>query len=93
MGAEWVGPDGMVATAEAFGFNSDVGIDLPGAADSRFPTDYGAPLADVDVAAFLADGELKKAKGQEGDVQEGDAPSERKRMTGPRKFIETCDKF
>lgn len=48
MGAEWVGPDGMVDTAEAFGFNSDVGIDLPGAAESRFPTDYGAPLADVD---------------------------------------------
>ena len=48
MGAEWVGPDGMVDTAEAFGFNSDIGIDLPGAAESRFPTDYGSALADVD---------------------------------------------
>ncbi|MEM9518114.1 MAG: penicillin-binding transpeptidase domain-containing protein [Actinomycetota bacterium] len=48
MGAEWIGPDGMVATAEAFGFNRDIGIDLPGAAQSRFPTDYGAELADVD---------------------------------------------
>ena len=48
MGAEWVGPDGMIDTAEAFGFNTDIGIDLPGAANSRFPTDYGDRLADVD---------------------------------------------
>jgi peptidoglycan glycosyltransferase len=48
MGAEWVGPEAMVDAAEAFGFNTDIGIDLPGAADSRFPTEYGAPLADVD---------------------------------------------
>ncbi|MEM8708283.1 MAG: penicillin-binding protein 2 [Actinomycetota bacterium] len=48
MGAEWVGPDAMVDAAEAFGFNTDLGLDLPSAAESRFPTDYGAPLADVD---------------------------------------------
>lgn len=48
MGAEWVGPDAMVTTAEAFGFNRTPSIDLPSAAASRFPTDYGAPLADVD---------------------------------------------
>ncbi|MEM9467372.1 MAG: penicillin-binding transpeptidase domain-containing protein [Actinomycetota bacterium] len=48
MGAEWVGPDAMIDAAEAFGFNSDLGIDLPGAAESRFPTEYGAPLGDVD---------------------------------------------
>jgi peptidoglycan glycosyltransferase len=48
MGAEWVGPTGMIEAAESFGFNSDIGIDLPGAAESRFPTDYGARLADVD---------------------------------------------
>lgn len=47
MGAEWVGPEGMVATAEAFGFNRDPGIDLPLAAASRFPTDFGRELADV----------------------------------------------
>ena len=38
----------MVDVAEAFGFNADLGIDLPGAAESRFPTDYGEQLADVD---------------------------------------------
>lgn len=48
MGAEWIGPEKMIEAAEAFGFNRDIGIDLPGAADSRFPTDYGDPLADVD---------------------------------------------
>ena len=48
IGAEWVGPEQMVDAAEAFGFNADLGIDLPGAAESRFPTDYGERLADVD---------------------------------------------
>ena len=51
MGAEWVGPEALVRTAEAFGFNSALGIDLPGAAASRFPTDYGERLADSDDAA------------------------------------------
>ncbi len=48
MGAEWVGPDAMVTTAENFGFNNIPPIDLPGAVASRFPSDYGARLADVD---------------------------------------------
>lgn len=48
MGAEWVGPDPMVSTAENFGFNATPPIDLPGAAPSRFPDDYGARLADVE---------------------------------------------
>lgn len=48
IGAEWVGPDGMVRTAENFGFNAAVPIDLPNAARSNFPVDYGARLADVD---------------------------------------------
>lgn len=47
MGAEWVGPDLMIDTAEAFGFNSAPPFDVPGAAESRFPTDYGSRLADV----------------------------------------------
>ena len=47
MGAEWVGPEGMVTTAEAFGFNTTPNIDLPSAATSRFPTDYGNRLADA----------------------------------------------
>ena len=48
MGAEWVGPEQMVETAELFGFNQTPPIDLPNAATSRFPTEYGVRLADVD---------------------------------------------
>ncbi|MEM8706686.1 MAG: penicillin-binding protein 2 [Actinomycetota bacterium] len=48
MGAEWIGPEAMSVTAQAFGFNADLGLDLPNAAESRFPTDYGERLADVD---------------------------------------------
>lgn len=40
MGTETVGPDGMVAGAESFGFNDSPPIDLPGAVDSVFPTDF-----------------------------------------------------
>lgn len=35
-----VGPEQMVDTAEAFGFNQDVPIDLTGPARSAFPTDF-----------------------------------------------------
>jgi peptidoglycan glycosyltransferase len=48
MGAEWVGPEQMIETAELFGFNQAPPIDLPNAGTSRFPTDYGVRLADVD---------------------------------------------
>ncbi len=34
------GPEGMIATAEAFGFNKDVPIDLTAPATSNFPTDF-----------------------------------------------------
>jgi len=34
------GPEAMVATAEAFGFNKDVPIDLTSPAKSNFPTDF-----------------------------------------------------
>ena len=47
MAAEWLGPESMVAAAEAFGFNRAPEIDLPGAVASRFPVDYGAVLAPV----------------------------------------------
>lgn len=40
MGAETVGPEPMVDTAEAFGFNAAPPIDLPAAATSVFPTDF-----------------------------------------------------
>lgn len=38
------GPDALIATAEDFGFNDTVPIDLPDAAESVFPTDFGNPL-------------------------------------------------
>jgi peptidoglycan glycosyltransferase len=34
------GPDAMIATAESYGFNQSVPIDLPGAARSAYPTDF-----------------------------------------------------
>jgi penicillin-binding protein A len=34
------GPEAMIATAEAFGFNKDVPIDLTAPAKSNFPTDF-----------------------------------------------------
>jgi penicillin-binding protein A len=40
MAVETVGADGMVDAAEAFGFNASVPLDLPGATQSRFPTDF-----------------------------------------------------
>lgn len=44
MGAELVGPDPMISTAEAFGFNRDIPIDLPDPATSNFPTDFDQNL-------------------------------------------------
>ena len=40
MGTETVGPEGMIETSEAFGFNQDVPIDLTAPARSNFPTDF-----------------------------------------------------
>lgn len=68
MGAEWVGPAGMVETAEAFGFNTTPNIDLPSAATSRFPTDYGARLADVDFYRGPAEGEAAEFLSPNGSV-------------------------
>ena len=47
MGAEWVGPEQLIDVAESFGFNDTPPFDVPDVARSRFPTDYGARLADV----------------------------------------------
>lgn len=44
MGAEYIGVDQMVTRASAFGFNDTAPIDLPNAARSTFPTDYGKKL-------------------------------------------------
>lgn len=48
MGAEIIGPDAMVERAQAFGFNDTPPIDLPDAAKSVFPTDYGKKLQTID---------------------------------------------
>lgn len=46
MAAEALGPDLLVATAESFGFNAAPPLDIPGAVESVFPTDYGQSLRD-----------------------------------------------
>lgn len=48
MGAELIGPEALTARATAFGFNDTPPIDLPDAARSTFPTDYGKKLQTVD---------------------------------------------
>lgn len=44
LGAEYLGPDPMIATAERFGFNDTPPFDIPLAASSRFPEDFGIQL-------------------------------------------------
>jgi len=44
MGAETIGPQPMIDTAEKFGFNSVPPLDLPDGAASVFPTDFGKQL-------------------------------------------------
>jgi peptidoglycan glycosyltransferase len=48
MGAEYIGPEPMVERAQAFGFDAVPPIDLPAAAKSVFPTDYGPRSMTVD---------------------------------------------
>lgn len=49
LGAEYLGPDLLTATAERFGFNDSPPFDLPLVVDSQFPTDYGIVLGQSDV--------------------------------------------
>src|SRR3546814_19811357 len=51
MGVE-TGPEAMIDTAEDFGFNQDVPIDLPRPAQSRFPTDFERNLPALAPAAI-----------------------------------------
>ena len=44
LGAEFLGPEPMIATSERFGFNDTTPFDIPLTAASRFPTDYGIQL-------------------------------------------------
>lgn len=48
LGAEFLGPGPLVATAERFGFNNTPPFDIPLVADSRFPNDYGIQLGESD---------------------------------------------
>lgn len=41
MAAQTLGPEPMINTSEAAGFNSPVPLDLPRPAESRYPTDFG----------------------------------------------------
>ncbi|MEM7096556.1 MAG: penicillin-binding transpeptidase domain-containing protein [Actinomycetota bacterium] len=50
IGAEYLGPELMIDTAERFGFNDDPPFDVPLAATSRFPTDYGIVLGQSDTS-------------------------------------------
>jgi len=52
MGAETIGPDKMIAGAQSFGFNDIAPIDLPGAARSIFPTNFGQGTPTVDRAVL-----------------------------------------
>ncbi|NNE94471.1 MAG: penicillin-binding protein 2, partial [Acidimicrobiales bacterium] len=44
LAAEYIGPDDMVRTAEAFGFNTEPELDIAGAVAGDFPTDFGERL-------------------------------------------------
>lgn len=50
LGAEYLGPDLMIATAENFGFNDELPFDLALTATSRFPDDYGIVLGESDAS-------------------------------------------
>ncbi|MGI9622208.1 MAG: peptidoglycan D,D-transpeptidase FtsI family protein [Acidimicrobiales bacterium] len=48
LAAEIIGADPMVEVSERFGFNEVPPLDLPAAAASNFPTDYGAQVGETD---------------------------------------------
>ncbi len=48
LGAEYLGPELLVDTAERFGFNETPPFDIPLTVSSRFPDDYGAQLGQSD---------------------------------------------
>ena len=56
LGAEFVGPTGMVDVAERFGFNQVPPLDLPLPVASEFPTDFGsrvqAPTDEIPAGVF-----------------------------------------
>ncbi len=56
LGAELIGPSGMIDEAQAFGFNVVPPFDVPGAVASVFPTDYGdeirSPSVEIPAGVF-----------------------------------------
>lgn len=64
LGAEYLGPDPMIATAERFGFNDTPPFDIPLAATSRFPDDYGIQLgvSEVNPSAPIVEGSASLAQ-------------------------------
>jgi peptidoglycan glycosyltransferase len=55
MAAETVGPDGMIAAAEAAGFNEVPPLDLPAPAASRYPTDFGKVVEEPEGTAPIVE--------------------------------------
>lgn len=72
LGAAYLGPQRLIATAQDFGFNVVPPIDLPGAVASRFPTDFGAqleaPTLDIPAGVFENTPALAQAAIGQNDV-------------------------
>lgn len=75
MGAEWIGPEIMVKTAENFGFNDQLPFDVPGAVASRFPNDYGTLLADVQYYRMTAPARAQGSTNDTSEAESGVAPT------------------
>ncbi len=65
LATERAGPEALVATAEAFGFNDVPPLDISGAVSSVFPTDYGeqlrAPEPDLPAGVYADSAVLAQA--------------------------------
>lgn len=72
LGAELLGPERLIDTAQAFGFNAVPPLDLPAVESSVFPTDYGeqlqAPAAELPAGLFENTPTLAQAAIGQNDV-------------------------
>ena len=68
LGAEYLGPSPMIATAERFGFNETPPFDIPLTVASRFPEDYGIRLRESErvPAASIHENSAQLAQGSIG---------------------------
>lgn len=62
MAAETVGAEGMIAAAEAAGFNDAPPLDLPSPAESRYPTDFGKVVEEPEGSAPVVEDSPKLAQ-------------------------------